>query len=62
MLDIVILLCKNIPPTFKSRCFSLRTLSNMDVRVDLTATHGEVVAAAISVFVGWVCLHFLLGL
>ena len=62
MLDIVTLLCKNIPPTFKSGCFSLRTLSNMDVRIDLTATHGEAVAAMISVFVGWVCLHFSLGL
>ena len=58
MLDIVTLLGKNIPPTFKSRCFSLQTLSNMDVRVDLTATHGEAVAAVISVFVGWVCLTF----
>ena len=37
---------------------SLRSLSSMDVRIDLTATHGEAVAAMISVFVGWVCLTF----
>ena len=34
----------------------------MDVRVDLTATHREAVTAMISVFVGWVCLHFSSGL
>ena len=34
----------------------------MDVRIDLTATHGEIVAAVISVFVGWVCLHLSSGL
>ena len=41
---------------------SLRSLSNMDVRIDLTATLQEAVAAMISVFVGWVCSHLSSGL
>ena len=34
----------------------------MDVKVDLTATHREAVTAMISVFLGWMYLHFSSGL